>query len=150
MFKKVLLSMTAVLALSGLLYAAPAKTVKPVKAVKAVPAKQAAVGKVGKLSDSNFATLVGKSKGYVIVDFWAPWCGPCQKQGPVFDKVANKFVNKVKFYKFDVDDAKTTAPKFSIASIPTMIIFKDGKEVTRLKGFTDEAALTEKLNTYVK
>lgn len=99
---------------------------------------------VGKVSDMNFKKLVLDSKGVVFVDFFATWCGPCKQQGPIVERVASKMPN-VKFYKLDVDKARATAQKYNVHNIPTMIIFKDGKEVSRIVGLNQEEALIQKI-----
>lgn len=86
-------------------------------------------------TDSNFDELVVKSKTAVMVDFWAPWCGPCQMAGPVIDELADEYKGKIVIGKLDVDDNQQTAGKFGVMSIPTVILFKDGKEVARKVGF---------------
>ncbi len=86
-------------------------------------------------SDTNFAEEVESSKGTVMVDFWATWCGPCQMAGPVVDAMADDYKGKVKIGKLDVDANPNVAAKYSVQSIPTVILFKDGKEVSRKVGF---------------
>ena len=86
-------------------------------------------------SDQNFADEVIKSDKPVMVDFWATWCGPCQMAGPVVDSLADDFKGKIKIGKLDVDANQTTAGKYGVMSIPTVILFKDGKEIARKVGF---------------
>ena len=86
-------------------------------------------------SDQNFADEVIKSDKPVMVDFWATWCGPCQMAGPVVDALADDYKGKVKIGKLDVDANQTTAGQYGVMSIPTVILFKDGKEVARKVGF---------------
>lgn len=86
-------------------------------------------------SDQNFADEVIKSDKPVMVDFWATWCGPCQMAGPVVDSLADDYVGKIKIGKLDVDANQETASKFGVMSIPTVILFKGGKEVARKVGF---------------
>lgn len=86
-------------------------------------------------TDSNFAEEVENSKGKVMVDFWATWCGPCVMAGPVVDSMADDYKGKVKIGKLDVDANRETAAKLNVMSIPTVILFKDGKEVARKVGF---------------
>lgn len=86
-------------------------------------------------SDANFADEVVNAKGTVMVDFWATWCGPCVMAGPVVDAMADDYKGKVKIGKLDVDANQETAAKYNVMSIPTVILFKDGKEVARKVGF---------------
>ncbi|MEI8232399.1 MAG: thioredoxin [bacterium] len=86
-------------------------------------------------SDQNFDGEVIKSDKPVMVDFWATWCGPCQMAGPVVDALADDYKGKVKIGKLDVDANPETAGKYGVMSIPTVILFKDGKEIARKVGF---------------
>lgn len=86
-------------------------------------------------TDQNFADDVLKSSEPVMVDFWATWCGPCVMAGPVVDALADDYKGKIKIGKLDVDANQDTAGKYGVMSIPTVILFKDGKEVARKVGF---------------
>lgn len=77
-------------------------------------------------TDDNFEQEALKASGPVLVDFWAPWCGPCQMMAPVIDELAAEYDGKVKIGKLNVDENQVTAGKFGIMSIPTMLLFKDG------------------------
>ena|SRR3989339_734101 len=101
-------------------------------------------------NDNNFDQEVLKSQLPVLVDFWATWCGPCQMQGPIVEKLATEFEGKVKIGKMDVDEANKTASQFRIMSIPTMIVFKNGQPVAQKVGFQSEANLREMLNELLK
>ncbi|MBM3133681.1 MAG: thioredoxin [Chloroflexi bacterium] len=96
------------------------------------------------LTDANFDAET--AKGTTLVDFWAPWCGPCKAQGPIIEKVAAQVAGKAKVGKCNVDQNKTVAGRFAIFAIPTLIIFKDGKEVERMTGLQKESALVQKLS----
>ncbi len=96
------------------------------------------------LTDGDFDKTI--KKDITMVDFWATWCGPCRRQGPIVDEIANENSDKkVKIYKMDVDKNKETSNKFGIHSIPTIIIFKDGKEIKRLVGLQDKMTLVNAL-----
>ena len=101
-------------------------------------------GKVKAVSEKNFENSI--SKGVVIVDFWATWCRPCLMQAPIFEEAAKEMKGKVTFLKIDVDKAKNVAAKYRISSIPTLIVFKDGKEVTRTMGTQQKENIIAVLN----
>ena len=101
-------------------------------------------GKVKELTEKNFNAAI--EKGVVIVDFWATWCRPCLMQAPIFDEAAKEMKGKVTFLKIDVDKAKNVAAKYRISSIPTLIVFKDGKEVTRTMGTQQKENIIAVLN----
>jgi len=83
----------------------------------------------------NFEAEVLKSDKPVLVDFWAPWCGPCQTAGPVIEELAKEYEGKIKVGKLNVDENPQIGQKYGILSIPTVIIFKNGEEVKRQVGF---------------
>lgn len=87
------------------------------------------------LDDKNFEDEVIKSKLPVLVDFFAEWCGPCKMAAPIMEELGNDFEGKINIGKLDVDAAINIAAKFGVQSIPTVIMFKDGKEVERKVGF---------------
>ena len=86
-------------------------------------------------TDQNFNDMVLKSDKPVMVDFWATWCGPCVMAGPVVDALADDYKGKIVIGKLDVDQNQETAGKYGVQSIPTVILFKDGKEIARKVGF---------------
>ena len=91
------------------------------------------------LNDGNFSETI--KEGVTLVDFWAPWCAPCMMQGPIVEGVSGKVGNKAKIAKVNVDEAQRAANEFEIRSIPTVILFKDGKPVQQFVGVTQEGAL---------
>ena len=93
-----------------------------------------------KLTDENFEKEVIKAKEPVLVDFWAPWCGPCLIAGPVIEELATEFQGKIKVGKLNVDESPGMALKFGVMSIPTVILFKEGKEVKKQIGFPGKEA----------
>lgn len=94
-------------------------------------------------TDQNFKTEI--AKGFSVVDFTAPWCGPCRMMAPIFEELASQHASKVKMGKLDVDENTEIASQFGISGVPTIIFFKDGVEQTRLVGFQSKEALMEKL-----
>jgi thioredoxin 1 len=97
-------------------------------------------------TDQTFATETGT--GVVLVDFWAPWCGPCKMIAPVLEEVDAEMGDKVKIVKVDVDENQETAGKFGVMSIPTLLVFKDGEVVDKVVGFQPKEALTELLSKH--
>uniref|UniRef100_A0A7V3V031 Thioredoxin n=1 Tax=candidate division WOR-3 bacterium TaxID=2052148 RepID=A0A7V3V031_UNCW3 len=106
--------------------------------------------KVLELSDTTFDTEVNDSTVPVLVDFWAPWCGPCRMLAPVVDRLAAKYADKLKVGKVNVDENPGVAGKFGIMSIPTLIFFKNGKEVDRVIGALPEPVLANKIEELLK
>ena len=100
-----------------------------------------------KITDADFNENIGKY-GTVVVDCWAPWCGPCQMLGPVIDELAKELQGKIVFGKLNVDENPQTSAKHQIMSIPTMLVFKDGNLVDKLIGALPKEALKAKLETY--
>ncbi|MFA7286272.1 MAG: thioredoxin [Patescibacteria group bacterium] len=99
------------------------------------------------VTDQNFDAEVLKSDVPVLVDFWAPWCGPCRVLGPIVEKLAVEFAGKpIKIAKMNVDENQATAGGFGILSIPTLLFFKGGKVVEQLVGVQPEEVLRQKLN----
>lgn len=100
---------------------------------------------VSEVNDGNFEAEVLKAKGKVLVDFWAPWCGPCRMQAPVLDKLATSGKINARIVKLNTDESPKTAGNYSIQSIPTLILFENGQEIDRLVGAQPEEILKKKL-----
>ena len=93
--------------------------------------------------ENNFKEQVINNEGLPVVDFWAPWCGPCKMFGPIFENVSTNYDN-IKFCKLNVDEDETEISKeFGVMSIPTIILFKDGREIKSTIGFMDEDSFIE-------
>ena len=93
------------------------------------------------LTNADFKEKVVDSGEQFVVDFWAPWCGPCLMMAPVFEELAGEYAGKVSFGKLNVDAAQDVAAEFGVMSIPTMIVFSGGKEAKRLIGALQKDAL---------
>jgi thioredoxin 1 len=105
----------------------------------------------GLVHRANWASEVEQSSVPVVVDFWAPWCGPCRQLGPTIDKLAEQFAGKVKIGKLNVDDAPDVASKFGITSIPRIFIFKGGDKPRKsFVGVTSERELASSITTVME
>jgi len=101
------------------------------------------------IEDNSFDTEVLQSDKPVLVDFWAPWCGPCKAIGPVVEELSETFGDKVKFAKCNVDNNPVTPGKYGIKAIPTLIFFKDGNMVEQITGMVAKSKLEDALNSMV-
>ncbi|HEX6124766.1 MAG TPA: thioredoxin [Pyrinomonadaceae bacterium] len=99
-------------------------------------------------TDRNFADEVERSPLPVLVDFWAAWCGPCRMVAPAIEKLATELSGRVRVGKLDVDKNQTTAARFRVQSIPTLLIFKNGREVERIVGAQSREAILSRLKPY--
>jgi thioredoxin 2 len=97
------------------------------------------------LSDSTFSDFVEKSSIPVLVDFWAPWCGPCHAMAPVIEQLANEMSGKIVVGKLDTDENPRVSSRFQIQSIPTLILFNNGKEVDRLIGVRPKQEIASRI-----
>ncbi|MFQ5705090.1 MAG: thioredoxin [Gemmatimonadales bacterium] len=101
------------------------------------------------VSDDSFASEVEQHEGLALVDFWATWCGPCQVIAPVVAQLAEEYEGKVKVVKVDVDANPRIAAQFNVRSIPSILLFKDGKLVDTVVGAVPKAYLVEKLDQHL-
>jgi thioredoxin len=103
-------------------------------------------GNLTEVTDNNFAAEVLEAGQPVLVDFWAPWCGPCRIVGPIMDQLAAESGGRYRIAKLNVDENPMTASRYQIASIPTMLIFKNGSLIDRLVGAQPKQAIEDRLN----
>lgn len=101
------------------------------------------------VNDATFENNVLKSNELAVVDFWAPWCGPCRKLGPVIDEVASEFQGKVNIYKLNTDENLKTAKEYSISGLPSILIFKNGQAVERLVGLMPKSTLVNNIQKHL-
>lgn len=95
------------------------------------------------VTDASFVDDVLNQKGVVVVDFWAPWCGPCRAMGPIIDELAVEFDGKVKICKMNVDENSASPSRYGIRAIPTLILFKDGEVVDQSTGAVSKSSIKD-------
>lgn len=101
------------------------------------------------VNDANFEEEIMQHEGLTLVDFWAPWCGPCRMVGPIIEQVAAEFEGKVKVAKVNVDEAPAAPNRFGVRGIPTVILFKGGEEVDKIVGAVPKAKFVEMINRHM-
>ena len=101
------------------------------------------------VSDSDFEQEVLKATKPVLVDFWAPWCGPCRMVAPIVEELSEEYDGKVEFVKLNTDENPDTSVKYGIRSIPTLLVFKDGEPVGQIIGFRPKSDLKKSLDAVV-
>jgi len=101
------------------------------------------------VNDKNFKQEVLEASTPVLVDFWAPWCGPCSMVGPVVEEIAKSHQGKLKVCKVNVDDCPSSASSYGVMSIPTLVLFKNGKEADRIVGAVARAAIEKMVDSRI-
>lgn len=101
------------------------------------------------VTTANFDAEVLKSATPVLVDFWAPWCGPCKMVAPIVEAVAHDFKGKLKVVKLNTDESSQIAAKYGIMGIPTLMFFSGGKDIDRVVGYMTKEALSQKINSVI-
>jgi thioredoxin 1 len=101
------------------------------------------------LTDDTFKEVVGSAETPLLVDFWAEWCGPCKQIAPILEELATEQDGRLAIGKLNVDENLMVAQQFSVMSIPTLILFKDGEPVARLVGAKPKGALLQELSAYL-
>jgi thioredoxin len=101
------------------------------------------------VTDSTFAEAVERSPMPVLLDLWADWCGPCHMLAPVIDQISSEFQGRVKVAKLNIDENPDTANRFRVRSIPTLLVFKAGKEIDRLVGVQPKEEIVRRLQTVI-
>ncbi len=105
--------------------------------------------KVSEVNDADFEAEVLKSGTPVLVDFWAPWCGPCRTMAPILDEIAEEYDGKVRVMKLNVDDNQSTASSYEVLSIPTMFLFEGGEVKKKLIGALPKKKLIEEIGPWI-
>ena len=101
------------------------------------------------ITDSSFEQEVVNSDKLTVVDFWAPWCGPCRKMGPVLDEIAEEFKDKIKVVKINTDENLKTATEYQISSLPSVFIFKNGEPKETMVGLMPKNAVISNIQKYL-
>ena len=101
------------------------------------------------ITDSTFESEVLKNDSVTVVDFWAPWCGPCRKMGPVLDEIAGEFEGKIRVAKINTDENLKTAKEYQISGLPSIVIFKNGEAKETVVGLMPKSAIVSNIEKYL-
>ncbi len=105
---------------------------------------------VNEIKDDNFAEEILKSGTIALIDFWAPWCGPCYMVSAIVEKLSGSYSDKMEFYKMNVDEAPLTAQNYGIMSIPALMLFKNGQRVNQVMGAVPESVIEKMISSVVE
>lgn len=101
------------------------------------------------VNDNTFEQEVINSSELTVVDFWAPWCGPCRKLGPVLDEIGQEYAGKIKIVKVNTDENLKTAKEYSVSGLPSILIFKDGNPLERLVGLMPKSSIVSNIEKHL-
>ena len=104
----------------------------------------------GQVTDANFAETVAASPLPVLLDLWAPWCGPCRMVAPILEQLAREWAGRIRIGKLNVDENPRTAARFGVQSIPTLLILRQGQEIERMVGALPKEAIAQRLDTLLR
>ena len=104
---------------------------------------------VFELTESNFDEHVVTTSGLAVVDFWAPWCGPCRKLAPILDEIATEFDGQLSVFKINVDENLEIAKRYSVSGLPSVLIFQNGEPVERLVGLIPKTSILNNINKHL-
>ncbi|MFH1714748.1 MAG: thioredoxin [Elusimicrobiota bacterium] len=105
---------------------------------------------VKKMEDKDFIQVMETKKGIALIDFWAPWCAPCQMISPIIENIAGSYKDDLAVYKINTDENPEVSSKYKVTGIPTLVLFKDGKEIKRLVGYHSQDDIEELINSNLK
>jgi thioredoxin 2 len=114
-----------------------------------LPVSAAGNGAPITVTDSNFPNEVERSEVPVLLDLWAPWCGPCRMMGPVVEELASQLAGRVRVGKLNIDENPATAARFGVSSIPTLLVLKSGREVDRIVGLQPKEKIAQRLERLI-